>query len=80
MSTTNENPGADRKSGSTGTQNERDRKANRDPDADTRNFIQTHDVIKVARKAVPGAGEEAADLLQGEQKGGSDTKGVKSSE
>jgi hypothetical protein len=54
MSTTNENPGAERK-------------ATREPDADTRNFIETHDVTKVARKAVPGSGEEAADLVQAEQ-------------
>ncbi len=30
---------------------------------DTRNFIETHAVTKVARKAAPGAGEESADLL-----------------
>jgi hypothetical protein len=59
MSTTNENPGAERK-------------ATRESDADTRNFIETHDVTKVARKAVPGSGEEAADLVQAEQVGGLD--------
>lgn len=36
-------------------------------DNDTRNFIETHNVTKVARKAAPGAGEESADLLQAEQ-------------
>ena len=70
MSTTNENPGAERK-------------PTREPDAATRNFIETHDVTKVARKAVPGSGEEAADLVQAEQVGGlddqkPDTSGKKS--
>jgi hypothetical protein len=53
-------------------------KAVRDRDADTRNFIETHDVTKVARKAVPGSGEEAADLLQDEPDGGSNAKDDKS--
>jgi hypothetical protein len=38
-------------------------------DRDTRNFIETHHVTKVARKAVPGSGEESADLLQDEEAG-----------
>jgi hypothetical protein len=36
---------------------------------DTRSFIETHQVTKVARKAVPGSGEESADLLQDEEAG-----------
>ena len=39
-----------------------DSKAPREYDADTRNFIETHDVTKVTRKAIPGSGEESADL------------------
>ena len=61
MGTIKENPGAERK-------------ATRESDADTRNFIKTHDVTKVARKAVPGSGEEAADLVQAEQVDGLDDK------
>jgi hypothetical protein len=38
----------------------------RENTSDTRNFIETHNVTKVARKATPGAGEESADLLQAE--------------
>ena len=65
MSTTNESPGADRKLGTAAElENECDHKAARDDDAETRHFIETHDVTKVARKSVPGAGEEAADLQQ----------------
>jgi len=41
----------------------------RKPDRDTRNFIETHNVTKVPRKAVPGSGEEAADLLQDDERG-----------
>jgi hypothetical protein len=41
----------------------------REPDTDTRNFIETHNVTKVPRKAVPGSGEEAADLLQDDDHG-----------
>ena len=39
-------------------------KAHREADAETRKFIEQHNVTKLAPKAVPGAGEEAADLLQ----------------
>ncbi len=28
-----------------------------------RNFIKTHDVTRVTRKATPGSGEESADLI-----------------
>jgi hypothetical protein len=31
---------------------------------DTRTFIETHAVTKLARKAAAGSGEESADLLQ----------------
>lgn len=72
MSTNNENPTTDRKSGAAAkTQTERDNKANRESDADTRNFIETHNVTKVARKAVPGSGEESADLSESNPSGGS---------
>jgi hypothetical protein len=43
---------------------------------DTRNFIETHDVTKVARKSVPGSGEESADLLQDDTKAGQSKKGT----
>jgi hypothetical protein len=68
VGTTNENPSADPKT-RTGSkiQGEGDHKAAREYDADTRNFIETHDVTKVARNAAPGSGEESADLLQAEQ-------------
>jgi hypothetical protein len=38
-------------------------------DRDTRNFIETHQVTKVAPKAVPGSGEESADLVQNDEAG-----------
>jgi hypothetical protein len=44
-----------------------DRKIGTAADDETRNFIETHNVTKVARKAVPGSGEESADLLEAEQ-------------
>ena len=81
MGTTNDNPAANGKTGSASQiQGEGDYKAAREYDTDTRNFIETHDVTKVARKAAPGSGEEAADLLQAEQVGRSHASGVKSSE
>jgi hypothetical protein len=67
LGTTNGNTPVDRKIGSAAEiQHKRDYNAPSDG-ADTRNFIETHDVTKVARKAVPGSGEESADLLQAEQ-------------
>jgi hypothetical protein len=54
VGTTNDNPAVDGKTGD---------------DRDTRNFIETHHVTKVARKAAPGSGEESADLLQDEEAG-----------
>jgi|HubBroStandDraft_2_1064218.scaffolds.fasta_scaffold245593_2 hypothetical protein len=48
----------------------------REPDTESRNFIETHNVTEVSPKAVPGSGEEAADLLktgtgtQAERQGG----------
>jgi hypothetical protein len=50
-----------------GTPNDNAGKARREPDTETRNFIETHNVTKLARKAVPGSGEEAADLLQDDE-------------
>jgi hypothetical protein len=50
-----------------------DSKASREPDADTRNFIATHDVTKVKRKAIPGSGEESADLSPAAQSSESPT-------
>ncbi|HTV80703.1 MAG TPA: hypothetical protein VMF03_20800, partial [Steroidobacteraceae bacterium] len=38
-------------------------------DADTRNFIETHNVTKVTRKPVAGSGEESADLLPDDEVG-----------
>jgi hypothetical protein len=46
----------------------RDKAAHED-DTDTRNFIETHHVTKVARKTVPGSGEESADLLDDDKEG-----------
>jgi hypothetical protein len=67
MGTTNGNSTVDRKIGSAAEiQHKRDYNAP-SSDAGTRNFIETHDVTKVVRKAVPGSGEESADLLQAEQ-------------
>jgi hypothetical protein len=48
---------------------EGDYKSAREYDADTRNFIKTYDVTRLARKAAPGSGEEAADILQAERLG-----------
>jgi hypothetical protein len=53
-----------------------DSKAAHQDDTDTRNFIETHDVTKVARKAVPGSGEESADLLQDDAEVGRSQKGT----
>jgi hypothetical protein len=44
-------------------------KAAHEDDTDTRNFIETHHVTKVARKTIPGSGEESADLLQDDDVG-----------
>jgi hypothetical protein len=55
VGTPNDNPTVD---GKTGVASQ---------DRDTRNFIETHHVTKVARKTVPGSGEESADLLQDEE-------------
>jgi hypothetical protein len=70
VGTTNDNPKVD---GKTGTASQipgggGDKAAHED-DTDTRNFIETHNVTQVARKAVPGSGEESADLLQDEGAG-----------
>ena len=43
--------------------------ASHDDDTDTRDFIETHHVTKVARKSVPGSGEESADLSQDDEAG-----------
>ena len=60
MGTKNENPRVDGKTGG----------AAHDDGTDTRNFIETHNVTKVARKSVPGSGEESADLVPDEAKSG----------
>jgi hypothetical protein len=81
VGSTNDTPAANGKTGSASqNQGEGDYKAAREYDADTRNFIKTHNVTKVARKAAPGSGEEAADLLEAEQVGRSGATGGKSSE
>jgi hypothetical protein len=71
MSTTNGNPALESKDGAASRKSRSGGgdKAAHDDGADTRNFIATHNVTKVARKAVPGAGEESADLLQDEDGG-----------
>ena len=51
-------------------------KAAHEEDQDTRNFIETHNVTKVPRKAVPGSGEESADLVQDEAEAGQSRKGT----
>jgi hypothetical protein len=48
--------------------------AAQEDDQDTRNFIETHNVTKVPRKAVPGSGEESADLLQDAAEAGRSSK------
>jgi hypothetical protein len=50
VGTTRENPAADGKPAAV-------------PDPDTRNFIEKYHVTKLSPKAVPGSGEESADLL-----------------
>jgi hypothetical protein len=62
VSTTNRDPTVDGKTRAVD-------KAAHEDDEDTRNFIETHDVTKVGRKAVPGSGEESADLLHDEDVG-----------
>jgi predicted outer membrane protein len=57
-----------------------DSKAPREYDADTRNFIETHDVTMVTLKATPGSGEEAADLSQAAETGRPHANGDRSSE
>ena len=68
MGTTNDNRTVAGKTG-TSSQVQGTDKAARDDDGDTRNFIETHHVTKVARKAVAGSGEESADLLQDKEAG-----------
>lgn len=80
VATTNDKPPANGNTGSASQiQGEGDYKAARKYDTDTRNFIETHDVTKLARKAAPGSGEEAADLLQAEEVGRSHASGDKPS-
>ena len=79
MGSSNDNPAKGKTGSASRVQGEGDHKAAREYDADTRNFIETHDVTKLARKAAPGSGEEAADLLQAEEVGRSHASGVKSS-
>jgi hypothetical protein len=80
MGSSNDNPAKGKTGSASRVQGEGDHKAAREYDADTRNFIETHDVTKLARKAAPGSGEEAADLLQAEEVGRSHASGVKSSQ
>lgn len=68
MGTTNDKPTVAGKTGAA-SQVQGDDKAAHEDDRDTRNFIETHHVTKVARKAVPGSGEESADLLPDEVAG-----------
>jgi hypothetical protein len=68
VGTTNDNRTDDGKTGAT-SQVQGNDKAAREDDGDTRNFIETHHVTKVARKSVAGSGEESADLLQDEEAG-----------
>jgi hypothetical protein len=71
VGTTSDNPKVDGKTGAASQiQGGGDDKAPHEDETDTRNFIETHNVTKVARKAVPGSGEESADLLQDEDVGG----------
>jgi hypothetical protein len=70
MGTTNDNPRVDGKTGAAPKiESGGSDKAAHEDDTDTRNFIETHHVTKVARKTVPGSGEESADLLQDEEVG-----------
>jgi hypothetical protein len=67
MATIEDKQTADRtKSTASGIRDNGDSKATSGSDAGARNFIKTHDVTQVTRKATPGAGEEAADLSQAE--------------
>jgi hypothetical protein len=61
VGTTNDKSAVDGKT-KAASQVQGDDKAAHEDDRDTRNFIETHNVTKVARKAVPGSGEESADL------------------
>jgi len=65
VATTNDKPIVDAKTGT----------ASQSGDPDTRHFIETHNVTKVVRKAVPGSGEESADLLDDDAAGPSNTGG-----
>jgi hypothetical protein len=68
VGTTNDNPTVDGKTGAGSQIQDGDgHKAAHEDETDTRNFIETHHVTKVARKTVPGSGEESADLLQDEE-------------
>jgi len=70
VGTTNDNPRVDGKTGAASQiQGRGADKAAHEDDMDTRNFIETHHVTKVARKKVPGSGEESADLLEDEEGG-----------
>ena len=70
MGTTNDNPSVDGKTGAASKiRGGGGDKADHEGDSDTRNFIETHHVTKVARKAIPGSGEESADLLEDEEVG-----------
>jgi hypothetical protein len=80
MGTTNDNPAKGKTGSASQVQGEGDYEAAREYDADTREFIETHDVTKLARKAAPGSGEESADLLHAEQVGRSRASGVKPSQ
>lgn len=65
MATIDDKQPVDRTTGTaSGIRGKGDSKTTPEKDAGTRNFIETHDVTRVKRKAAPGAGEEAADLSQ----------------
>jgi hypothetical protein len=66
VGTNNDNPNVDGKTGTASQIHGRGGDKAAKEDDDTRNFIQTHNVTKVARKAIPGSGEESADLSQDE--------------
>ena len=68
MGTSNDNSTVDGKTGAASQSRSKagDQGAPEDQ-SDNRNFIETHNVTKVARKAAPGAGEESADLLRDDE-------------
>lgn len=64
----------------TKTQGEGDYESTRKYNADTKQFMDSHDVSDVAKRAAPGSREEGAKLEQAEKAGRSHAKGGREAE